>query len=62
MTKRHEFVSEIADSFEFVEEAGGGASVHMHFPKRFAALALVKLNELFVTDEEISEYERVPID
>lgn len=57
MSKRYEFVSEIADSFEFSEEPDGGATVRLHIPPRFTALALVKLNELMVTDEEISEYE-----
>lgn len=57
MSKQHEFVSEIADSFEFIENPDGGATVHLHIPPRFVALALVKLNELTVTDEEISEYE-----
>jgi hypothetical protein len=33
--------------------------VRFYIPPRFAALALVKLNELTVTDEEISEYEKI---
>jgi hypothetical protein len=61
MSKSYEFISEIVDSFEFNEEPDGGATVLLRVPPRFAALALVKLNELTVTDEEISEYENEKI-
>ena len=57
MSDDYQFISEIADDFEFNEDADGGATVRLHIPRRFAALALVKLNALTVTAEEIAEYE-----
>ena len=53
----YSFVQEIASSYEAKEMLNGDLQIKMIIPKRFKSLAMIKISEFVVTDEEIKEYE-----
>jgi len=54
--KEYSFVQEIASSYEAKEILNGDLQINITVPKRFKSLAMIKMSELKVTDEEIKVY------
>ena len=49
-------ISELVDSYRFTRQEDGRAHISIVVPKRFQALWVVKLNELYATREEIEDW------
>ncbi len=48
-------IEECADRYKVTEDDDGSVNILIHVPARFASLVTAKLNDLYVTEEEIEE-------
>lgn len=56
-SEKYFFTEEIASSYKAEEKENGDLVITMVIPKRFKSLALIKMTDLVVTDNEINKYE-----
>ena len=49
------FVQEIVDQYRVTVHQGGDITITMHIPAQFKMLAMVKLSQMTVSDEELAE-------